>query len=184
MRVLTANYPAEYGRKLGGVVEVTTEKDVSTGLHGKFEAGGGSFSTAYGAAAISYVKGKDRFSISGDGFHTDRYLDPPVLENFSNSGNARGFSASYERDFSERDRLRFTVTHNEVRFLVPDEMVQRDAGQRQDVENRETSGQVYFQHTISSDLFLSLSGSVRDASAMLTSNPLSTPVIVAQDRGA
>jgi outer membrane cobalamin receptor len=183
MRVLTANYPAEYGRKLGGVVEVTTEKDVSTGLHGKFEAGGGSFSTANGAAAIFYVKGKDRFSISGNGFHTDRYLDPPVLENFTNSGNASGFSAAYERDFSERDRLRLTVTHNEVRFLVPDEMVQRDAGQRQDVENRETSGQVYFQHTISSDLFLSLSGSVRDASAMLTSNPLSTPVIVAQDRG-
>jgi outer membrane cobalamin receptor len=183
MRVLTANYPAEYGRKLGGVVEVTTEKDVSTGFHGKLEAGGGSFSTANGAAAISYMKGKDRFSINGNGFHTDRYLDPPALENFTNSGNARGFSASYERDFSERDRLRLTVTHNEVRFLVPDEMVQRDAGQRQDVENRETSGQVYFQHTISSNLFLSLSGSVRDASAMLTSNPLSTPVIVAQDRG-
>ena len=183
MRVLTANYPAEYGRKLGGVVEVTTEKDVPTGFHGKFEAGGGSFSTANGAAAISYVKGKDRFSISGNGFHTDRYLDPPVLENFTNSGNASGFSASYERDFSERDRLRLTVTHNEVRFLVPDEMVQRGARQRQDVENRETSGQVYFQRTISSTLFLSLSGSVRDASAMLTSNPLSTPVIVAQGRG-
>jgi outer membrane cobalamin receptor len=183
MRVLTANYPAEYGRKLGGVVEVTTEKDVPMGFHGKFEAGGGSFSTANGAAAISYVKGKDRFSISGNGFHTDRYLDPPVLENFTNSGNASGFSASYERDFSERDRLRLTVTRNEVRFLVPDEMVQRDAGQRQDVANRETSWQIYFQHTISSNLFLSLSGSLRDASATLTSNPLSTPVIVAQDRG-
>jgi ABC-type Fe3+ transport system permease subunit len=25
LRVLTANYPAEYGRKLGGVIEVSTE---------------------------------------------------------------------------------------------------------------------------------------------------------------
>jgi len=32
-------------------------------------------------------------------------------------------------------------------------------------------------------LFLSLSGSVRDADALLTSNPLATPVIVSQDRG-
>jgi hypothetical protein len=32
MRVLTADYPAEYGRKLGGVIEVTTEKNVPSGL--------------------------------------------------------------------------------------------------------------------------------------------------------
>src|SRR4030081_2502037 len=37
MRVLTATFPAEYGRKLGGVVEVTTVKDVSDGLHGQFD---------------------------------------------------------------------------------------------------------------------------------------------------
>ena len=183
LRVLTANYPAEYGRKLGGIVEVTTEKDLPAGFHGRLDASGGSFSTASGAAAISYLRRKDRFSISGNGFHTDRYLDPPVLENFTNSGNAAGFSASYERDFSERDRLRLTVTRNEVRFLVPDELVQQQTGQRQDVRNRETSGQIYFQHTISPSLLLSFSGSVRDAGAKLTSNALSTPVIVAQDRG-
>jgi outer membrane cobalamin receptor len=183
LRVLTANYPAEYGRKLGGVVEVTTEKNLAAGFHGRFDAGGGSFSTASGDAAVSYLRGKDRFSLSGNGFHTGRYLDPPALENFTNSGNASGFSASYERDFSERDRLHLTVTHNEVRFLVPDELVQEEAGQRQDAGNKETSGQIYFQRTISSSLFLSLSGSVRDASATLSSNPLSTPVIVTQDRG-
>jgi outer membrane cobalamin receptor len=181
--VLTASYPAEYGRKLGGVVEVNTEKDAPTGFHGKIEAGGGSFSTASGAAMTSYSHGKDRYSVSGSGFHTDRYLDPPVLENFTNSGNADGFSASYERDFSERDRLRLTLTHNEVRFLVPDDLAQRQAGQRQDVANKETGGRIVFQHTISSNLFLSFSGSLRDASATLTSNPLATPVIVAQDRG-
>ena len=44
MRVLTANYSAAYGRKLGSIVEVTTEKDVPSGLQGRFDAGGGSFS--------------------------------------------------------------------------------------------------------------------------------------------
>ena len=183
MRVLTASFPAEYGRKLGGIVEVTTMKDVPSGLHGQFEAGGGSFSTVTGSAALSYSAGKNRFSGSGNGFHSDRYLDPPVLDNFTNRGNAAGFSASYERDFSEKDRLRITVTHNAVRFLVPNELIQQEAGQRQDITNSETAGQIFFQHTISPDLFLSLAGSVRDASATLTSNPLATPVIVAQNRG-
>src|SRR6202162_5117857 len=183
MRVLTATFPAEYGRKLGGVVEVTTVKDVPDGLHGQFDLNAGSFSSISSSAALSYAFGENRFSISGNGFHTDRYLDPPVLENFTNSGNADGFSASYEREFSGSDRLRFTVIHNAVRFLVPNELVQQQAGQRQDITNLETSGQVFFQHTVSPNLFLTLSGSVRDASADLTSNPFATPVVVAQSRG-
>jgi hypothetical protein len=183
MRVLTAGFPAEYGRKLGGIIEVTTVKDAPSGMHGQVDAGGVSFATIAGSAALSYSAGKNRFSASGNGFHTDRYLDPPVLENFTNVGNAGGFSASYERDFSDRDRLRVTVTHNEVRFLVPNELVQQEAMQRQNIANSETSGQIYFQHTISPDLFLSFSGSVRDAGATLNSNVASTPIIVFQDRG-
>jgi hypothetical protein len=183
LRVLTASFPAEYGRKLGGIIEVTTKKDVAAGWHERFDASGGSFSSVNGAAGISYARGADRFSGSGEGFHSDRYLDPPVLANYTNRGNAAGFSASYEWDFSARDRLRVSMTHNAVRFLVPNELVQQQAGQRQDIQNRETSGQIYFQHTISPELFLSFSGSVRDALATLTSNPFATPVIVSQDRG-
>ena len=183
MRVLTANYPAEYGRKLGGVVEVTTEKNVPTGWHGQFTAGGGSFTTVDSAAGVSYAHGKDRFSINGEGFHTARYLDPPVLANYTNLADADGFSASYDHDFSDRDRLRFSFSHSSVRFLTPNELVQQQAGQLQHLANSESSGQVYFQHTISPDLLLSFSGGVRDATATLASNPLSTPVIVSQDRG-
>src|SRR6516165_5384843 len=51
MRVLTASYPAEYGRKLGGIVEVTTKKNVTTGFHVIAAAGGGSFSTEIGRAS-------------------------------------------------------------------------------------------------------------------------------------
>jgi hypothetical protein len=183
LRVLTASFPAEYGRKLGGIVEVTTKKDVQAGWHARFDAGGGSFSTLNGTAGLSYAREAERFSVGGEGFHTDRYLDPPVLGNYTNRGNAAGISVSYERDFSTSDRLRVSVVHNVVRFLVPNELVQQRARQRQDIQNRETSGQIYFQHTISPELFLSFSGSVRDSSATLASNAQATPVIVSQDRG-
>lgn len=183
MRVLTANYPAEYGRKLGGIVEVTTEKDVPGGWHGQFDVSGGSFSTLSGTAAISYAREKDHFSVRGNGFETDRYLDPPVVENYTNDGNAAGFSASYGRDFSERDRLRMTLTYNNAHFLVPNDLVQQLAGQRQNLESSETAVVASFQHTISPNLFLNLSGSFRDASVTLRSNLQSTPVIVAQQRG-
>ena len=160
MRVMTAGFPAEYGRKLGGVIELTTEKNPPEGWHGRFEAGGGSFDSLSGAAEIGYTAGKNHAEFSGRGFHTDRYLDPPVLQNFTNGGNGNGFSAGYERDFSERDRLRLTVAHSDTRYSVPNELVQQTAGQRQDVGNSETSGQIYYQHIGSANLLWSFSGMV------------------------
>lgn len=183
MRVLTAGYPAEYGRKLGGVIEVSTEKDLPAGLHGQLSAGGGSFSTVNSSAQIAYAHGKNAVSFSADGFHTDRYLDPPVLPNFTNRANADGFSAYYQRDFSDRDQVRISISDNAVRFQVPNEFVQQQAGQRQDIADTETSGQIDFQHIISTNLLLTLAGSVRDASTTLSSNAFSTPVIVFQERG-
>jgi hypothetical protein len=183
MRVMTAGFPAEYGRKLGGVVEVTTPKNNPTGLHGEFEAEGGSFSTLTGSGALFYSTGGNRFSITGDGFHSDRYLDPPVLQNYTNIGNAGGFSSSYERDFSNGDRLFLTFGQHAVRYEVPNELVQQIAGQRQDSKQEETSGQVHYTHAFSANVLLSLAGSVRDAYALLNSNAQSTPIIVSQDRG-
>jgi len=183
MRVMTAGFPAEYGRKLGGVVEVTSPKNNPAGLHGEFEAEGGSFSTASGSGALFYSRGENRFSITGDGFHSGRYLDPPVLQNYTNIGNAGGYSSSYERDFANGDRLFVTFGQHAVRYQVPNELVQQQAGQRQDSTQKETSGQVHYTHAFSADVLLSVAGSVRDASALLNSNAESTPIIVSQDRG-
>ncbi|HJZ65108.1 MAG TPA: carboxypeptidase-like regulatory domain-containing protein, partial [Candidatus Acidoferrum sp.] len=152
LRVLTASFPAEYGRKLGGIVEVTTEKNPPSGIHGRFEASGGSFSSAGTSTEISYARDKSRISFAGQGFHADRYLDPPVRQNFTNRGNGNGFSVSYERDSSDRDRLRLSVSHNVVRFLVPNELIQQNADQRQDIANLETGGQIHFRHILSPEL--------------------------------
>jgi hypothetical protein len=183
MRVMTAGFPAEYGRKLGGVVEVTSPKNNPQGLHGELDVDGGSFSTGSASATLFYSRAGNRFSVSGDGFHTDRYLDPPVLGNYTNLGNAGGFSASYEHDFSNGDRLFSTFAQHAVRYLVPNELVQQQAGQRQDAEQKETSGQVHYTHVISANVVFDVAASVRDAAALLSSDAQSTPVNVSQDRG-
>lgn len=182
MRVLTGDYPAEYGRKLGGVIEVTN-KAADQGLHGRLDANGGSFATGGGSVAISYGRARDQVAFRGYGFRSGRYLDPPVPENFTNTGDAGGFSSSYEIDLSDRDRVRVSVTHDLSRFSVPNYLVQDAAAQRQNMANDETDGQVSLQHLISPDLMFSASGSVRDASTVLHSNALSAPVIVNQNRG-
>src|SRR2546426_6729724 len=65
LRVLTASFPGEYGRKLGGIVEVTTKKEVQAGWHGGVDAGGGRFFTVKGAAGSSVVRGADAGSVGG-----------------------------------------------------------------------------------------------------------------------
>jgi len=115
-----------------------------------------------------------------------RDLDPPVLENFSNAGNSGDFSFGYDREISDNDRFRVFLSRSALRYSVPNDLIQQNqqlGPQRQDANSEETSGQIYFQHSISPTLFLSLSGSVRDSNFILHSNDLSTPVIVNQNRG-
>lgn len=183
MRVMTAGFPAEYGRKLGGVVEVTAPHDVVPGLHLTTELGGGSFSTENGYAGLAYGHGSSEFTLTGDGSTTDRYLDPPVLANYTNRGSTGGVTGAYSWDLTARDRLRLSIRHDQVRYLVPNELVQQEAGQRQDSASGETSGQVDYQRIMSPRLLLSAEASVRAESFQLWSNAFATPVIISQQRG-
>jgi len=60
MSIYTAGIPAEYGRKMGGVVEMATTKDPGLGLHGEAVLAGGSFDTADGYLLTQYEWGKTR----------------------------------------------------------------------------------------------------------------------------
>jgi len=183
MRVFTAGYPAEYGRKLGGVVELSSPKDTPSGMHGDAAIGGGSFGSTNGSVGLTYGQGTNHLAATGYAARSDRYLDPPVLDNFTNTGSSGGGSLAYSRDLSNRDRLRVKVTRSSVHFEVPNELVQENAGQRQDRANSETSGLIYYQRVISPSLMFDAQGSVRDDSANLWSNSKSTPIKVAQQRG-
>jgi len=183
MSVLTANYPAEYGRKLGGVVEVTTSRDIQPGFHGSAEFGGGSFGTETGFLSGVYGWSRSALAMSVDAERTDRYLDPPAVANFTNSAIIDGLNVAYDHDFSDSDRLHLYVRRTQTAFEVPNENLQQVAGQRQDRNSREDLGQAAWTHDISAELIFNLRAAVEDLSANLWSNGLSTPVIAFQQRG-
>jgi hypothetical protein len=180
MSIYTAGIPAEYGRKMGGVVEVNTARDTREGFHGQIVLSGGSFDTAGGYAMLQYLSGKNTFGVSADGAMTGRYLSPPVPENYTNNGTTGDFSASYDRDFTANDRLSLMFRHELANFDIPNEQVQQSAGQRQDGNITENMGIVSYQHLFSSDIVGNLGAMFRDNSNGLTSNLLSTPIIALQ----
>jgi outer membrane cobalamin receptor len=182
MGVLTGNFPAEYGRKLGGIIEVTTARDIQRGLHGTVDAGGGSFGTVSAGTAVRYGWSRRALSVNASGAVTDRYLDPPTGDNFSNHGSLRGVTAGYDEQGSDAGRLRFTWHHRTTDFLVPNERTQQRAGQRQERTGQEDLGQGAWTSLVGTRFVVNARGMVERIHATLASNSASTPIIVSQER--
>jgi hypothetical protein len=62
--IYTAGIPAEYGRKLGGVVELNTRHEDQAGLHGQLVLGGGSYDTLQSFGLLQGTWGKNTLSAS------------------------------------------------------------------------------------------------------------------------
>jgi len=180
MSIYTAGFPAEYGRKMGGVVEVSTLEDSKAGFHGQVVLSGGSFESAGAFAQGQYVWGKNTLGFSVSGSMTDHYLNPVVPENFSNTGSLSDFSVHYQRNLTPNDRLSFIVRHETSRYDIPNELVQQAAGQRITADNIETMGIASYQHTFSTHVVADFHAMVRDNAIDFNSNTNSTPIQVFQ----
>lgn len=180
MTVYTAGIPAEYGRKMGGVIEVNTIPDTQPGFHGQAVLSGGSFNTAGMFGQAQYAWGKNSVAFSADGSTTDHYLNPVVPENLTNAGTTGDFSADFERDLTAKDHLDLTVRHELARYQIPNEFDQQAAGQRQDADNFETMGIASYQHVFSANAVADVRAMVRENSNDFNSNANSTPVGVFQ----
>jgi TonB-dependent Receptor Plug Domain len=180
MSIYTAGMPAEYGRKMGGVVEVNTLQDAEAGFHGQVVLSGGSFDSAGAFAQGQYVWGKNTLGASASGSMTDHYLNPVVPQNFSNTGTLGDFSLHYQRVLGAHDRVSSIVRHEVSRYDIPNELVQQAAGQRQTADNIETMGIVSYQHTFSTHVQADLRAMVRDNANDFNSNANSTPIEVFQ----
>jgi len=180
LSIYTAGIPAEYGRKLGGVVEVNTERNAQPGFHGDLGVSGGSFNSGSVFAQGQYTAGKNTVGGSASGSRTDHYLNPVVPQNYTNRGTLGDFSGRYESDVTSNDRVSMTLRHELARYEIPNEQIQQAAGQRQTADNMETMGIASYEHTFSARTLARFAGMVRDNANDFESNPESTPVEVFQ----
>ena len=181
MSIYTAGIPAEYGRKMGGVIEINTVQNPQPGWHGDVTLAGGSFSSASAFARAQYTAGKNTVGGSASGSMTDHYLNPVVPQNYSNTGTLGDFSGRYALDLSSSDRVSLDVRHELSRYDLPNEQVQQAAGQRQTADNIETMGVARYEHSFSANTLARFDGMVRDNANDFDSNPQSTPIEVFQN---
>jgi hypothetical protein len=209
LAIYTAGIPAEFGRKMGGVVEVNTLKNEDPGFHGQLTLFGGSYDAAGIDTQEQYTWKGNTLCVSASGNMTDHYLNPVVPQNYTNNGTTGSFSLSYERELTPKDRLTLIARHELARYAIPNELVQQNGaylpnadndvgcptvppahessdcvfipgGQLQTGDNFETMGSVSYQHIFSSDAIGVLRGMARDNSNDFYSNPASWPLIATQ----
>jgi outer membrane receptor for Fe3+-dicitrate len=209
LTIYTAGIPAEFGRKVGGVVEVNTLKNEDPGFHGQLTLFGGTYDTGGINTQDQYTWNKNTFGLSASGNMTGHYLNPVVPENYTNHGTTGNFSLSYERNLTPKDRLTLIVTHELARYQIPNELVQQNGaylpnanntvgcppvppidepsdcvfvpgGQLQTGDNFETMGSISYQHIFPSDAIGVLRGMSRDNSNDFYSNQASWPLNATQ----
>jgi Carboxypeptidase regulatory-like domain len=209
MSIYTAGIPAEYGLKMGGVVEVNTLKNEDPGFHGRLTLLGGSYATGGVETQDQYTGGGNTVGVSASGDMTDHYLNPVVPQNYTNNGTTGNFSLSYERQFTPQDHLTMIARRELARYAIPNELVQQSGaylpnadndtgcppvppsqepddcvfvpgGQLQTSDNFETMGSVSYQHIFSGTAMAELRGMARDHALDFYSNPASWPLIATQ----
>ncbi|MBI4471607.1 MAG: TonB-dependent receptor [Acidobacteria bacterium] len=183
VNVLTSGIPAEYGRRLGGVIALDTRRVDGGRPRSDITLQSGSFRNNIASIMHQFRMGRRGLALGIHGGRTDRYLDPPSLENFTNKGNSGGFNLRFDQDITDRDRINLYLRSNRARFQVPNDPVQQRAGQQQDRRTDETDWHGYYQHVFSSRTLAAAKGMIRDVRARLWSNSQSIPVFVEQDRG-
>lgn len=182
VEVMTGGIPAEFGDKLGAVVNVNTRSGLETPTQGGLTFSGGSFSTGEIGADFSTRTGKFGFLTNLTASTTQRFLDPATIENFHNFGRTGKGFFRLDYQFDQNNSLRGTFLFGGSNFQIPNRLEQEIAGQDQRQRLRNSSQFITYEHIFSPNALGQFSFFNRYNTARLTSNPQSTPVVASQDR--
>ena len=182
VEVLTGGIPAEFGDKLAGVINVNTRSGLEGPTQGGVSLSGGSFSTGEAAADFSTHTKKLGFLTNLSASTSQRYLDPPTIDNFHNFGRTGKAFFRLDYQFDANNSVRGVFNFGGSNFQVPNRSTQELAGQDQRQQLRDNSQNISFQHIFSPNSVAQFSFFHRQSNSKLISNALSTPVVANQDR--
>jgi outer membrane receptor protein involved in Fe transport len=182
VEISTAYLPAEYGNKLAGVIAVVSRSGLEIPTQGSVTLSGGSFSAFESSIDVGGHSRKFGYFASFAGSTASRFLDPPAIENFHNTG--RAFKGYLKLDYtpSERNIFRFSVFGNRQRLDVPNLPDQETEGQDQRRRTHDNMESFSWEHIFSPSLVSLLAVYQRYNAANLRSNEETGPVFAEQSR--
>jgi len=173
VNVITGGFPAEFGNRFGGILDVVTRNGFDANKHGGVTLGAGDY--LRDNLAFDYGGHTEKFGyfFYGQGFQSLRYLNTPEPARFHDFGKGSRSFAQFDYRANDHDSLRLSLSGDGANFQLPntteDEASGRDFFQR----NREQTAVLSWAHTFSASALLSTSVYERFAGARLlpTSDP-------------
>lgn len=182
--VMTGGIPAEYGRKLGAVVDITSKSglDDPRRITGTAALNLGRFGAVDGGGTVGgRINPSVGYFVSAGGNRTDRYLDPPTADNFNNSGDARRFTGKMEFRLSNRDFVRAVFSANGSDFHVANRVQAQRLGVDMTQALRDDSQTVTWLRQFGEHTTLDVQAYRRAATARLDASD-AVPLAATQDR--
>lgn len=175
VNIITGGFPAEFGNRFGGILDVVTRTGFDANNHGSLTLGAGDY--LRDNASMDFGGHTDHFGyfLYSQAFQSDRFLNTPGQQRFHDRGRGVRSFAQFDYRAGSSDFFKLALTGDGTNFELPntteDELRGRDFFQR----NREQTAVLSWEHLFGSSAALSTSLYERLASARLlpTSDPFS-----------
>jgi hypothetical protein len=167
MNVITGGFPAEFGNRFGGILDIVTRSGFDARGHGSATIGAGT--RLRDNLAFNYGDHTKRFGyfFYAQGFESERFLNTPEQSLLHDRGYGARTFAQLDFRATPRDSFKLLLTGDGTNFELPntteDELRRRDFSQR----NREQTAIISWDHAFSQSSLLSTSLYERFVSARL-----------------
>lgn len=157
VNVITGGFPAEFGNRFGGILDIVTRSGFDANGHGGVTLGAGTFLRRNVALDYGGHSRSLGYFFYTQGFESERFLNTPEPSLFHDFGKGLRSFAQFDYRFGTSDSFRLALTADGTNFELPntleDELHGRDFFQR----NREQTAIVSWEHAFSASSALSTS---------------------------
>lgn len=175
VNIITGGFPAEFGNRFGGILDIVTRTGFDANNHGSLTIGAGSY--LRDNASVDFGGHSDHlgYFLYAQAFQSDRFLNTPEQQRFHDRGRGSRSFAQLDYRSGSNDFFKLALTGDGTNFELPnttgDELRGRDFFQR----NREQTAVFSWEHLFGSSSAISTSLYERLASARLlpTADPFS-----------
>lgn len=117
--VMTGGFPAEYGNRFGGVVDIVTKSGLRMAQRGSATFSLGDLARVRGAGEAGGARDSIGYYVFGSMFATDRFFSPPDREVFHDSARGGHVFTALDSALSRRGAFRGVLTVDGVNAEIP-----------------------------------------------------------------
>lgn len=175
VNVITGGFPAEFGNRFGGILDIVTRSGFDANNHGSVTIGAGTYLRHN--VALDYGGHTERFGyfVYAAGFESDRFLNTPERRVFHDFG--KGARSFIQLDYrpGANDLFELVLTGGGTNLELPNATEDESRGRDFFGRNREQTAMLSWEHIFSASSAVSTSLYERLVSARLvpTSDPIS-----------